>query len=78
MNSVVGTKKQPNIGSDRQATSYPDPSLAGKIGTADTSLGQTGHNFNATNFVTDPDVYNDTPAKQKSYSWNKGETGNAT
>ena len=75
---MVGTKRQPNIGRDSAGTSYPDPSLAGKIPSANTSLGQSGHNWNAANFVEDPDVYNDTPAKQKSYSWNKGENGNAT
>lgn len=75
---MVGTKKQPNIGSDSAGSSYPDRSLAGKIGTGNTSLGQSGHNFNAANFVEDPDVLNASPATQKSYSWNKGETGNAT
>jgi len=71
-------KKMPSIGRDRQATSYPDPSLAGTIGSADNSLGSTAHNWNATNFVEDPDVLNESPATKKSYSWNRGETGNAT
>jgi hypothetical protein len=75
---MVGTKKQPNIGSGSPGSSYPDRSLAGKIGTGNTSLGASGHNFNAANFVEDPDTFNDTPAKQKSYSWNRGESGNAT
>jgi hypothetical protein len=70
-------KKMPSIGRDRQATSYPDPSLAGTIGSADNSLGSTAHNWNACNFVEDPETYNDTPAKKKSYSWNKGDAGNA-
>jgi hypothetical protein len=74
----MADKRQPNIGRDTGATSYPDPALAGKIGSSNNSLGSTAHNQNAANFVEDPDTYNDTPAKKKSYSWNKGETGNAT
>lgn len=74
---MVGTKKQPNIGSGSAGTSYPDPSLGGKIATSETSLGVTGPNWNAANFVQDPDVLNASPATQKSYSWNKGESGNA-
>jgi hypothetical protein len=75
---MVGTKKQPNIGSGSPGSSYPDRSLAGKIGSANTSLGSGPHNWNAANFVDDPDVLNASPATQKSYSWNRGETGNAT
>jgi hypothetical protein len=30
------------------------------------------------NFPQDPEVFNASPATKKSYSWNKGETGNAT
>jgi hypothetical protein len=70
--------KMPNIGKDTQSTSYPDPSLAGKIGTGNTSLGSGPHNWNAANFVQDPEVFNASPATKKSYAWNKGETGNAT
>jgi len=74
---IVADKKMPNIGSDRQATSYPDPSLAGRIGSMEPSgLGPT--NMNAANYVEDPDVLNASPATKKSYSWTKGETGNAT
>jgi hypothetical protein len=73
----MADKKMPNIGSDRKATSYPDPSLAGRIGEmSDSGLGPT--NMNAANYVADPDVLNASPATKKSYSWNKGETGNAT
>lgn len=75
---MVGTKKQPNIGSGSAGSSYPDRSLGGKIASSNTSLGSTGTNFNAANYVEDPDVLNASPATQKSYSWNKGETGNAT
>jgi hypothetical protein len=74
----MADKRMPSIGSDRQATSYPDPSLAGSIGSADNSLGSTAHNWNATNFIEDPDVLNASPATKKSYSWNRGENGNAT
>jgi hypothetical protein len=70
--------KMPNIGKNTQGTSYPDPSLAGKIGQGNTSLGSSAHNFNAANFPDDPEVFNASPATKKSYSWNKGETGNAT
>ena len=68
----------PTIGKNTPATSYPDPSLASSIGSSDTSLGCGPHNWNAINFVTDPDVLNASPATKKNYSWNKGDTGNAT
>jgi mannose-1-phosphate guanylyltransferase len=68
--------KMPSIGESGGSTSYPTPN-PGKIGTANTSLGQTGHNFNVANFVEDPEVFNASPATKKNYSWNKGETGNA-
>lgn len=67
-----------NIGNKAASTSYPDPELAGAIGSADNSLGSTAHNFNAINFDCEPPVFNESPATKKSYSWNKGETGNAT
>jgi hypothetical protein len=70
--------KMPNIGNKPHSTSYPDPKLAGHIGPSNPSLGVSSHNFNAANFPDEPDVHNDTPATKKSYSWNKGETGNAT
>lgn len=69
---MAKVSKQPTIGKSTQGTSYPDPSLAGDLGQANNSLGSTAHNWNATNFVEEPEVYNDTPAKKKSYSWNKG------
>lgn len=75
---MASGKRQPSIGRDTPGTSYPDPSLAGSIGNASNSLGSTSHNWNATNFVEDPEVLNASPATKKSYSWNKGETGNAT
>jgi hypothetical protein len=74
----MAVKRQPNIGKSTQGTSYPDPSLAGSIGSADNSLGSTAHNWNAANYVQDPPVLNDSPATRKSYSWNKGDNGNAT
>jgi hypothetical protein len=68
-----------NIGSKSAATSYPDPELAGSIGASSTSLGNAaGGNYNANNFDCDPPVFNESPATRKNYSWNRGETGNAT
>ena len=67
-----------NIGSKSPSTSYPDPELAGSIGSGNLSLGVDSHNYNATNFDCEPPVFNESPATRKSYSWNKGETGNAT
>lgn len=72
---MVGTKKMPSIGGEA-ATSYPCPD-AGEVGEADTSLGTTAHNWNLVNYVQDPPVLNESPATQKSYSWNRGEAGNA-
>ena len=40
--------------------------------------GVSGHNLNIANFPEDPAVFNESPSTKKSYSWNKGETGNAT
>jgi hypothetical protein len=66
-----------NLGSRAKESSYPDRELAGSIGQmSDTGLGPT--NMNAVNFDCDPPVFNESPATKKSYSWNKGETGNAT
>ena len=70
--------RMPTIGSRGDETSYPDPSLAGHIGASDFNLGVSGHNLNAANFPEDPPVFNESPSTKKSYSWNKGETGNAT
>lgn len=56
-------------------TSNPNPD--GPTRANDSSLA-VQHNGNVANFTEDPPVYNDTPAKKKSYSWNRGETGNAT
>ena len=67
-----------NIGSSAHGSSYPDKDLAGSIASADNSLGSSAHNWNAANFDCDPPVFNESPATKKSYSWNKGEAGNAT
>lgn len=69
--------KMPSIGGDSPSTSYPNPN-AGKIGGGNISLGVAAHNYNVCNFPEDPAVFNASPATKKSYSWNKGETGNAT
>jgi len=72
----MATKRMPSIGSDSGGTSYPNPSH-GNTRAANASLG-VQENANAANFVEDPDVLNASPATKKSYSWNRGETGNAT
>lgn len=58
------------------STSYPCPE-AGPIKGGNPSLGVGNHNYNVAPFDDNPEVFNDTPAKKKSYSWNKGEAGNA-
>jgi len=68
-------KRQPSIGNGA-SSSYPNPS-AGSTASADSSLAVQS-NGNANNFVEDPEVLNASPATKKSYSWNRGETGNAT
>ena len=60
--------------SESGGTSNPHPK--GPVRANDSSLA-VQHNANVANFEENPAVYNDTPAKKKSYSWNKGETGNA-
>lgn len=65
------------IGDRGDDTSYPQ-SKGGPTGTGNMSLGAGNHNFNKINFDTEPPVKNESPAVSKSYSWNKGETGNAT
>jgi hypothetical protein len=73
---MVGTKKMPSIGSNGHASSYPcDMS---NVRDSEGSSLAVQDNGNAANFVEDPPVFNASPATQKSYSWNKGETGNAT
>jgi hypothetical protein len=73
MKIVAG--KMPNLGSGSNGTSNPNP--IGRVASrGGPSLG-VQDNYNLANFVEDPETYNDTPAKKKSYSWNKGETGNA-
>jgi hypothetical protein len=68
--------KMPSIGNTTKATSYPHPD-AGRIGEMnDSGLGP--QNMNIANFPSDPPVFNASPATKKSYSWNKGEAGNAT
>lgn len=70
-------KKVPTIGDRGDGTSYPKDD-AGETGTGNLSLGVSAHNYNKVNMVTDPEVFNASPATKKSYSWNRGETGNAT
>jgi len=58
----------------RGGTSNPNP--CGPTPPNDSSLAvQT--NANLQNFDRNPPVFNESPATRKSYSWNKGETGNA-
>ena len=61
--------------SEGHGTSNPNPN--GKIASRGGPSLAVQDNANVANFTDSPDVYNDTPAKKKSYSWNKGETGNA-
>jgi len=68
-------KRMPTIGNGA-GTSYPQPSH-GSTASADSSLAVSS-NANANNFVEDPEVLNASPATKKSYSWNRGDTGNAT
>jgi hypothetical protein len=73
---MANTKRQPTIGNGAGGSSYPNPS-AGSTASTDPSLA-VQYNGNANNFVEDPDVLNASPATKKSYSWNRGDTGNAT
>ena len=68
-------KKMPSIGNGA-GSSYPQSNNGG-TSPADASLAVQS-NGNVNNFVEDPDVLNASPATKKSYSWNKGDTGNAT
>ena len=68
-------KRMPSIGNGA-GTSYPQPNNGGTA-SADSSLAVQS-NGNVNNFIEDPDVLNASPATKKSYSWNRGETGNAT
>ena len=69
--------KIPTIGTRGDASSYPSKD-AGTVGKSTFNLGVSGHNLNIANFPEDPAVFNESPSTKKSYSWNKGETGNAT
>jgi hypothetical protein len=72
----MADSKMPTIGNRTKETSYPHPD-AGRVGEMnDSGLGPA--NMNMSNFPADPPVFNESPATKKSYSWNKGETGNAT
>jgi hypothetical protein len=76
---MASNGKMPTIGDRGNSTSYPDPKLAGHIGSGDMNgLGAPAQNWNAANYPENPDVLNESPATKKSYSWNRGETGNAT
>jgi hypothetical protein len=68
--------KMPNVSSGSSGTSNPNP-----IGRTASRGGQSlgvQDNANVANFVESPEVFNESPATKKSFSWNKGETGNAT
>ena len=58
------------------STSYPCDK-AGPIKGGNMSLGVSNHNFNVAPFDDNPPVHNDSPAVRKSFSWNRGEAGNA-
>jgi len=69
--------KMPSIGSNSESTSYPNPS-AGRIASRGNASLSVSDNCNVANFIEDPETLNASPATKKSYSWNRGETGNAT
>jgi hypothetical protein len=69
--------KMPNIGSNSSGTSNPSPS-PGRIASRGGASLANSDNSNVANFPEDPEVFNASPATKKSYSWNKGSTGNAT
>jgi hypothetical protein len=73
---MADSSKMPTIGNRTKATSYPNPDHGRDGEMNDSGLGPA--NLNASNFPADPPVFNASPATKKSYSWNKGETGNAT
>jgi hypothetical protein len=58
---------------DQGGSSNPNPK--GPTRGNDSSLA-VSHNGNVANFTEDPPVKNESPAVSKSYSWNKGATGN--
>ena len=68
--------KMPNIGSKSHATSAPNPE--GRTASRGQASLAVQDNANLANFVESPEVFNASPATRKSYSWNRGETGNAT
>jgi len=68
--------KMPNIGSGSSGTSNPNPQ--GRVASRGGASLANSDNCNVANFIEDPEVFNASPATKKSYSWNKGETGNAT
>jgi len=69
--------KMPSIGSNADSSSYPNPNAGRTASRGSASLG-VQDNCNVANFVEEPEVLNASPATKKSYSWNRGETGNAT
>src|SRR5215831_18995110 len=71
-----GPTRMPTIGEQTDETSYPMEDC-GVIGKANLSLGVGTFNYNAANFVHDPEVFNESPADKKDYAWNRGEEGNA-
>jgi hypothetical protein len=72
-----GRSRMPSIISGPHGTSYPCEDMAGEATRGGASLA-VQDNANIANFIEDPAVFNESPATKKSYSWNRGETGNAT
>jgi hypothetical protein len=72
----MADKRQPNVSSGSVGTSNPNP--IGRTASRGGSSLANSDNSNLANFVESPEVFNESPATKKSYSWNKGETGNAT
>jgi hypothetical protein len=67
--------RMPTIGNRADETSYPCPDAGRIANRGDTSLA-VQDNANVANFIENPDVFNESPATKKSYSWNRGDTGN--
>jgi hypothetical protein len=71
-----GNGRMPSIGDETHETSYPCEDVGRISGLGDADLAVQG-NANVANFPADPEVFNESPSRRKSYSWNRGETGNA-
>jgi len=67
--------RMPTIGDRTDQTSYPRSDAGRTPSRGDPSLA-VDDNCNIANYIENPDVFNASPATKKSYSWNRGDTGN--